>query len=132
MSKFVVNNYLNSKEILRVANHYVAIPVAVSDEGVALEDGKKIVKAGTILGGKSSSVLENENEVVVKKNTQGATTGTAGAGVDAEGVLLYDVDVTHGPGAGSMIIHGFIKLSKLPEVPVEDAKGALKQIIFTA
>lgn len=131
MSKFVVNNYMNSKEILRVADHYVALPVSVSDEGVTLDNGKKIVKAGTILGGKSNSVLENEGEVVVKKNTQGELTGTAGAAVDAEGVLLYDVDVTYGPAAGALVVHGFIKLSKLPEVPAEDAKEALKQIIFT-
>lgn len=121
MSKFVVNNYLSSKEILRVADHYVAIPVAVSGEGIVLEDGKKIVKAGTIIGGKTNPVLENENEVVVEKNT-----------TDAEGVLLYDVDVTHGINAGSMVIHGFVKLSKLPEAPSTEAKDALKQIIFTS
>jgi len=121
MSKFVVNQFVNSTEILRVADHYVGLPVAVSDEGVALENGKKIVKAGTIIGGKTNPVLENPNELVVSKNT-----------LDAEGVLLYDVDVTHGPNAGSMVVHGFIKLSKLPEAPVAAAKTALKQIIFVA
>lgn len=132
MSKFVVNNYMSNKEILRVTDHYVGLPVAVSDEGIVAEDGKKIVKAGTIIGGKSNPVLENTNELVVVKNTQGGATGTAGAAVDAEGVLLYDVDVTHGPAAGSMVVHGFIKLSKIPEAPVVDAKTALKQIIFVA
>lgn len=33
---------------------------------------------------------------------------------DAEGVLLNDVDVTHGPKEGAMVIHGFIAIDKLP------------------
>lgn len=131
MSKFVVTNYTNNKEILKVSDHYVGIPVTVSDENISLVDGKKIVPAGTIIGGKIAPRLENDGEIVVEKNTQGGATGSAGAGVDAEGVLLYDVDVTHGPAAGSMVIHGFIKLSKLPKAPVADAKAALKQITFT-
>lgn len=130
MSKFVVTNYTSTKEILRVSDHYVGIPVTVSDEGISLVDGKKIVPAGTIIGGKTTSRLENAGEMVVKKNTQGIATGGAGAGVDAEGILLSDVDVTHGSAAGSMVIHGFIKTSKLPEPPVADAKAALKQITF--
>lgn len=132
MSKFTVTSYSNNKEILRVADHFVAIPVTVSDTGVAVVDGRKIVKAGTVIGGASKSVIANPQEPVVIKNTQGAVAGATGAGVDAEGVLLNDADVTHGPAAGSMVIHGFIKTSKLPAAPVADAKAALKQIIFTA
>lgn len=132
MSKFVTNQYLNTKDILRVADHYVAIPVTVSDDGITLENGKKIVPAGTIIGGKSQPRLVNENELVEAKNTNGALTGATGSPVDAEGVLLSDVDVTHGPNAGAMVIHGFIKLSKLPEVPEAEAIKALKQITFTA
>lgn len=132
MSKFVVNNYGNNKEILRFADHYVTVPVTVSDEGVSLVNGKKIVKAGTIVGGKSKKVLDNPQEVVVAKNIQGALTGAAGAGVDAEGVLLNDVDVTYGPNAGALLIHGFVKTSKLPEQPTEDAKKALLQVVFMA
>lgn len=131
MSKFVKTNYSNSTEILRVAE-YIALPVTVSDEGATTVDGKKIVKAGTILGGKSKSALLNEGELVVKKNTQGGVTGTAGAGVDAEGILLHDVDVTHGANAGALLVQAVVKVSKLAEAPTVDAKKALKSIIFTA
>lgn len=131
MSKMQTVNYGAGKEILRVAE-YIALPVTVSDEGIAAVDGKKIVKAGTILGGKSKSALLNEGELVVKKNIQGALTGAAGAGVDAEGVLLSDVDVTYGANAGALVVNGVIKISKLPEAPTVDAKKALKQITFTA
>lgn len=131
MSRFTVTNYSNTTEILRVADHYVSMPVTVSDAGVVAVDGKKIVKAGTIVGGASKSVLANPQEPVVAKNTQAGATGTAGAAVDAEGIILSDIDVTYGASAGAMLIHGFVKTSKLPAAPVADAKTALKQIIFT-
>jgi len=54
MSKFVVNDYGNKKEILKFPDHYVAVAVTVDDKGVVAENGKKIVPAGTIVGGKNT------------------------------------------------------------------------------
>ena len=120
MSKFVETEYLNKKEILKFPDHYVALAVMVSDEGVdPNEDGKKIVPAGTIVGGATKPVLDNLDEPVTPKNDDGA-----------EGVLLNDVDVTYGPAPGAMILHGFVSLDKLPEAPTADAKGALPMIAF--
>lgn len=129
MSKFVETQYMNHTEILKFPNHHVQIAVTVDDTGiVANTDGKKIVSAGTIVGGVGGFVLADDTKKVAKKNTQGGATGAAGAGVDAEGILLYDVDVTYGPKEGAMVIHGFVSLSALPDVPCTDAKTALKQI----
>lgn len=116
--KFIEVQHVNPKnEILKFPDHYVGMAVTVSDAGVAANtEGKKIVKAGTIVGG---GTLMNSANPVAKLNTVGA-----------EGVLMDDVDVTYGPKAGTMIIHGFIAQDKLPEVPSADAKGALKQITF--
>lgn len=117
MSKFQVTNYGNKKEILKFPDHYVALAVTVDDEGVtANADGKKIVPAGTIVGG---GFIEDDTVYAVEAN-----------GADAEGVLLNDVDVTYGPASGAAIIHGFIAEDKLPEAPTADAKTALKQITF--
>lgn len=70
MSKFVQTDYLNKKEILKFPDHYVAIPVMVDDSGVSANaDGKKIVPAGTIVGGKDAPVLENLDQPVTDKNT---------------------------------------------------------------
>lgn len=116
MSKFVENTYGGTKEILKFSDHYVTLAVMVDDEGiVANADGKKIVKAGTIVGGKAAPVLANLNQPVQEKNTQGDDA------TDAEGVLKYDVDVTHGPKEGAMIIHGFIATDKLPTAPAAEA-----------
>jgi hypothetical protein len=125
MSKFVETTYVNKKDILKFPDHYVAMTVTVDDTDiVADENGKKIVKAGTVVGGKALPVMANLTEPVVEKNTQ-TVDGSA-----AEGVLLNDVDVTYGPAAAAMVIHGFIALDKLPEAPCEEAVTALKQIFF--
>ncbi|AKA68542.1 hypothetical protein [Clostridium scatologenes] len=129
MSKFVSTTYGNKKEILKFPDHYVTLGVTVDDTGItANSDGKKIVPAGTIVGG---GVLSDSTKKVSAKNTQGGAAGSAGAGVDAEGVLLNDVDVTYGPASGAMIIHGFIALDKLPAAPVADSVTALKgRVLF--
>lgn len=116
MSKFVETTFTNKKEILKFPDHYVNVAVTVSDAGVTSVNGKKIVPAGTILGG---GFLADESVVAVKTNAAGA-----------EGVLFNDTDVTHGPAPGAALIHGFIDLDKLPEAPVAEAVTALKQITF--
>lgn len=123
--KFTTTDFGNKKEILYFSEHFVALGVMVSDAGISANaDGKKIVSAGTIVGGATKPVLANLDEPVVKKNTQGVD------GDKAEGVLLNDVDVTYGPASGAMVLHGFIDLNKLPEAPCAAAVTALKQITF--
>lgn len=120
MAKFIQEDYGNIKEILKFPDHYVALAVTVDDEGITPNaEGKKIVPAGTILGGKTTPIFEDDTELAVAKND-----------ADAEGVLFRDTDVTYGPAAGAMIIHGFIALDKLPEAPTELALAELKQIHF--
>ncbi|MBJ6360865.1 hypothetical protein ACFOQM_06075 [Paenibacillus sp. GCM10012307] len=119
MSKFVTTTYGNRKGILKFPDHYVTIPITVDNTGVtANADGKKIVPAGTIMGG---GVISDATKLAVKKNDVGA-----------EGVLFNDVDVTYGPAPGALLIHGYIDLAKIPEAPVTAAATALKQITFIA
>lgn len=117
--KFVEHTYGNRTGILKFPDHYVGIAVLVDDTGiVANADGKKIVPAGTIVGG---GFLADESVKAVKKN---------GLGLVSEGVLFSDVDVTYGPANGTAIIHGYIKTGALPEAPHADAIASLKQIQF--
>lgn len=121
MSKSVITQYGNSKEVLKF-NEFVSMSVIVSDTGItANADGKKIVPAGTIVGGSSKAVLANRDEPVSAKNT-----------AEAEGILLTDTDVTYGPAAGAMVIFGFIDSAKLPEAPTAEAVTALNMIKFIA
>lgn len=115
--KFEQTSYGSNKEILKFVGHEVSVAVTVDDTGVTANgSGKKIVPAGTIVGG---GFLANRATKAIKKND-----------ADAEGVLRYDVDVTYGPAPGAAVIHGFVDLAKLPEAPVALAVTALKQITF--
>lgn len=121
MSKFETTSYTNRKEILKFPDHYVNVAVTVSDTGVtANDDGKKIVPAGTIVGG---GFLADEAVNAVKATT---TEGVS----NAEGVLFNDVDVTYGPAPGAVLIHGFVAIDKLPAAPSAEEQAALKQITF--
>jgi len=111
--KVKTTNYTSNAEILKYAEHYVGCAVMVSDSGVTADsDGRKIVPAGTLVGGTASGAVSADNS---------ATT---------EGVLLHDTDVTYGNAPGTMIIHGFVDLDKLPAAPSSGAKTALPQITF--
>lgn len=76
----------------------------VSDVGVdANAQGRKIVPAGTVLPANDAT---------------------------AKGILLSDVDVTHGPQAGALIVEAYVIAERLPEAPTEAAITALKEIKF--
>lgn len=81
-----------------------AFTYQVSDAGVsANSDGKKIVKAGTILPANDEA---------------------------AEGILYTDVDVTNGPQPGSLIVEAYVLEERLPAPPSTEAKTALTKITF--
>lgn len=81
-----------------------AFTYQVSDAGVsANSDGKKIVKAGTILPANDET---------------------------AEGILYTDVDVTNGPQPGSLIVEAYVLEERLPAPPSTEAKTALTKITF--
>lgn len=73
-----------------------------------------------------SNATSNDGTGVVTALVATALTG----GIIAEGVLQYDVDVTSGPVPGSMLIHAFVDINKLPEAPTSQAIKSLKQITF--
>lgn len=117
MSKFVQTSYTTPKQIRKFPDHSVALAVTVDDTGVTPDaNGRKIVPAGTIIGG---GFITDDTKKAIKSND-----------ANAEGVLENDTDVTYGPAPGAAIIHGFIALDKLPEAPDADAVTALKQITF--
>ena len=85
------------------SDKYVAFTTTVPQAKGILVDGKKIVKAGTILPDNNAT---------------------------AKGILLEDVDVTNGDAIGSIIEDGFVLKDRLPVVPDEQAISVLKKITF--
>ena len=98
-----------AKQILAIPDHYVAlaqkhVKAASGSAGLAvLEEGRYIVKAGTIYPANDATAL---------------------------GVVLNDYDVTDGDKMMAVVVHGFIKEAALPVAPTTEAKAALKQIHF--
>lgn len=107
--KVIQTEYGTSKDILFNLDPYTARPIMVEDDGVAAnEEGRKIVKAGSLLDANGAV----KNDATVRY------------------VLLKDIDVTFGPAAGAGVYRGTIDLDKLPVAPAETAKEALKGVIF--
>ena len=106
-----------AKDILYLLDDYTAISVNVGNTGVtAGADGKKIVKAGTVIGG----VLEDMTQEAVAAD---------GSTVTAEGILYHDVDVTDGAAVGTMIIRGVIDGKKLPAAVTAAQKATMPMIV---
>ena len=109
-------------DVLLNPDNAFEIGVQVGDTGViANEEGKKIIKAGTPVGG-TVSVLETRDTVL-------SVTNTSDAGANSQGVLRHDVDVTNGNANATLIVRGEIDSSKCPTIAAE-AKTALTHIIF--
>lgn len=108
--------YGPQNEILAFPDKKAAIGVQVNDTGVTADaaTGKKIIPAGTPVGG-TDSALEKEDAVLSVAND-----------ATAQGVLEHDVDVTTGQATGTLIIWGFINEYRMKNVTVsDDAKKAL-------
>lgn len=107
--KVIQTEYGTDKDILFNLDPYTARPIMVEDDGVAAnEQGRKIVKAGSLLDANGAV----KNDATVRY------------------VLLKDIDVTFGPAAGAGVYRGTIDLAKLPVAPADAAKEALKGVIF--
>lgn len=109
-------------DVLLNPDNAFEIGVQVGNTGVSADsNGRKIIKAGTPVGG-TVSVLETRNTVL-------NVTNTSSNGANAQGVLRHDVDVTNGNANATLIVRGEVDSSKCPTI-VAEAKTALTHIIF--
>lgn len=110
------------KDVALNTDNLFEIGVQVANTGVTADaDGRKIIKAGTPVGG-TTSVLDTRNAVLT-------VTNSASTGANAQGVLRHDVDVTDGNANATLIVRGEVDSSKCPTIATE-AKEALVHIIF--
>ena len=76
---------------------------------------------------------DEDGSGVVEAAAAAALDGSVDGNADgAEGILLDDVDCSHGDASGTMLVHGFVDVSKLPETIVDEAKEALKENVLLA
>lgn len=111
--KVIQKEYGSDYDILFNLDPYTARPIMVDDENITADaNGKKIVKAGSLLD--KNGVIKNDGTVRY--------------------VLLKDIDVTYGPATGAGVYRGTLNKDKIEEntgVTISDAAMvALKGIIF--
>lgn len=87
----------------------VSIKVSKSVAGTVTENGRKILKAGTPLNGD----LTKRGTAFVAAADNTADTGQASNAKPAVGILLHDVDVTDADANASLLIWGFVNLSRV-------------------
>ena len=112
------------KQILIADELAFTIGAKILDVGTSAKNGKKIVKAGTALGG---NLLKRDAgfDVAMFSGDNNAS--------DAVAVLLHDVDVTDGPANGTIVIGGYIDVLKLDEdvqTQIKSHADALKHIVL--
>ena len=98
--------YTVDKQILIAPELAFTIGVVVGNTGLSADsEGKKIIKAGTPLGGSTSPFTTRNTEL------QAVTAPSDSA--PAYGVALHDVDVTAGATSVAMLVDGYVDTDKL-------------------
>lgn len=101
-----VNYSKNDKQILIAPELAFTIGCLVTNTGISADsEGRKILKAGTPIGG--GDILTNR-QAVLTKNTEAPV-----------GVILHDVDVTAGQENATIVLEGTVDVEKLES----DVKG---------
>lgn len=114
-------------QILFNVQNQMSVSIVVDDGYSVTRDGKKIVPAGTPLSGDLTA--RGTAFVQAKDATSAGNDGKA-----ATGILLHDVDVTNGDNNGTLLIWGFVDLTKLDSTTAAlitaSRKSELKNITF--
>lgn len=118
------------KNILIAPDLAMTIGCIVANTGITADSkGRKIIKAGTPVGG-TTSVLKNRQTALIVTNNANAETAAASDGKNSQGVLLHDVDVTDGNANATLVIEGTVDLLKLDVTIAADAEKVLTKINF--
>lgn len=97
----VVTKGRNIKQILANSVLFQSFGGQVGDTGVTAVNGRKIIPAGTPVGG-ANDFYEDEQAVLTVSNDENAV-----------GVLLHEVDVTEGTNNATVLVFGFVNLNRL-------------------
>lgn len=99
----VVTKGKNTKQILANAALFQSFGAQIGDTGITGSNGRKIIPAGTPVGG-DNNFYEDEQAILVVSND-----------AKAQGVLLHDVDVSEGTANGTVLVFGFVNENRLED-----------------
>lgn len=127
------------KNILIAPELALTISCIVADTGVTADaNGRKIIKAGTPVGG-TTKVVDNRQTALIVTNNANAVSPDGGTtpatpseneGKNSQGIVLHDVDVTDGNANATLVLEGSVDLLKLDVTIDGAAKTALTKINF--
>ena len=99
---------LDTSTLQPIYKREYAVPVTVSASATEFEttaDGKKIVKAGTIVSSTKPLTADLQAATVGTDNTNG------------KGILISDVDITDGDAVGTAMTKGIVFAERIPNAP---------------
>lgn len=100
-------NYNFEKTVLDMHSFYYTLPCQVTNTGLTADsNGRKIIKAGTPVGGDTNALLNRDTAVLIATND--ATNGPK-----TQGVVIHDVDVTAGQTTATVAFAGVIDMAKM-------------------
>lgn len=109
-------NYNFEKTVLDMHSFYYTLPCQVTNTGLTADsNGKKIIKAGTPVGGDTDALLNRDTAVLIATND--ATNGPK-----TQGVVIHDVDVTAGQTTATVAFAGVIDMAKMDSTFALDSK----------
>lgn len=115
--------FASGKNILIAPELANTIGCIVGNAGVSADsEGRKIIKAGTPVGGTVDVLIERQTVLTV--------TNSADSGANAQGVILHDVDVTAGNANATLVVSGVVDVAKLGVEVAAAAKTKLAKITF--
>ena len=103
-----------------ITTTYKEVVDAINDDIVA----NTFVKAELVSGVGEDAVAA---EAVAAPLSSG---GEATVDKDIDGILYHSVDVTDGEATGALIIHGYVNVDNMPNVPSAAVKAKLPHIVF--
>jgi hypothetical protein len=117
-------NYNFEKTVLDMHSFYYTLPCQVTNTGLTADsNGKKIIKAGTPVGGDTNALLNRDTAVLIATND--ATNGPK-----TQGVVIHDVDVTAGQTTATVAFAGVIDMAKMDAGFALDSKVAFPHDII--
>lgn len=113
--------YPAQEEILHNLDYEaISATVAQTATGTVVQAGRTILPAGTLLFGVESSLFEDRRQLAT------TTDGLLGA----DGVTLYDIDLTHGDATVALVYVGTVRSDKMKFTVTAEIKAALPRIQF--
>ena len=118
--------YTVDKQILIAPELAFTIGVVVGNTGLSADaNGRKIIKAGTALGGSTSPFATRNTELKAVASPSDEDEGTP-----AYGIALHDVDVTDGTQSVAMLVDGYVDTDKLDVTITSTVSGYFKNRIL--